>query len=65
MKKLLAIVLFALSTNAMAVTAFWTGRQQQVQTVSYQFAWNCQYNANGKYFWAIFQNSCPSSIEVY
>jgi heme/copper-type cytochrome/quinol oxidase subunit 2 len=65
MKKLIFAVLMIVSTGSFAVTAFWTGRQEQVQTVSYQWAWNCQYQANGQYFWQIFTMSCPSSIEVY
>ena len=65
MKKTVAIVAMAMSsTSAFAATAFWTGQQEQVQTVTYQYAWNCQYNYSGQLFWRIFKNSCPSSVEV-
>lgn len=65
MKKLIFIILIAFSANSYAATAFFTGRQEMIQTVSYQTAWNCQYQVYGQYFWAVFKNSCPSSIEVY
>lgn len=46
------------------VTAHWTGRQHQVQTVTYQFGWNCEYNYAGGAFWRTFVGSCPSSVQV-
>jgi hypothetical protein len=61
-------ILFAamlLSAQALAASAFWTGRSQQIQTVTYQMAWNCEYNYNGQIFWRVFKNSCPSTVEVY
>jgi hypothetical protein len=65
MKKILAgLALTAVLAPAMAATAFFTGRQEQVQTVTYQFAWRCEYNYLGRKFWQIFTGSCPSSIEV-
>jgi hypothetical protein len=54
----------ALSTSAYAATAFFTGRQEMVQTVTYQMAWKCYYSYAGQTFTAIFKDSCPSSIEV-
>jgi hypothetical protein len=56
--------LILLSAPAVAATAVWTGRQEQVQTVTGKSAWNCQYQYNGQYFWRIYETSCPSSIEV-
>lgn len=53
-----------LSTSALAAQAFWTGRQEQVTTVTGKVAWKCWYNYNGQTFTAIFETSCPSSIEV-
>lgn len=53
-----------ISTAAHAATAYFTGRQEQVQTVTYQYAWNCEYNYAGQTFWRVFKNSCPSSVEV-
>ena len=65
MRKSLLIIIAALATNsAFAATAYWTGRQEQVQTVTYQMAWKCEYNYAGQTFWRVFQTSCPSSIEV-
>lgn len=46
------------------VTAFWTGKQQQVQTVTYQYGWNCEYNYAGRTFWRTFVGSCPLSVQV-
>lgn len=52
------------AAQAQAATAFWTGKQVQVQTVTYKMAWKCEYNYLGKTFWFIYENSCPSSVEV-
>lgn len=52
------------SAPAQAATAFWTGKQVSVQTVTYQMGWNCEYNYAGKTFWRVFIGSCPSSVEV-
>ncbi len=49
---------------AYAATAYWTGKQEQVQTVTYQMAWRCEYNFNGQLLYFVFQTSCPSSVEV-
>lgn len=56
--------LLAASGQAYAALAFWTGKQEQVQTVTYQMAWRCEYNYNGQLFWKVFKTSCPSSVEV-
>jgi hypothetical protein len=45
-------------------TAHWTGKQQQVQTVTYQYGWNCEYTYAGQTFWRTFVGSCPSSVQV-
>jgi heme/copper-type cytochrome/quinol oxidase subunit 2 len=64
-KSIVALIIFLLAaTSVSAATAIWTGRQEQVQTVTYQWAWKCEYNYLGQTFWRIFQTSCPSSIEV-
>jgi hypothetical protein len=52
------------SSYALAATAYWTGRQEQVVTVTQQIAWNCEYDYAGQRFWRVFQTACPSSIEV-
>lgn len=64
-KKIVAAMAAALvCAQAWAVTAIWTGKQEMVQTVTYQMAWRCEYMYAGQYFWRVFKNSCPSSIEV-
>lgn len=60
----LAGALLLASSYAFAATAFFTGRQEMVTTVTYQQAWRCQYNYNGQLFWRVFQGSCPANIEV-
>lgn len=45
-------------------TAYWTGRQTQVTTVTYKMAWNCEYRYNGQTFWRIFGYTCPLSVQV-
>lgn len=45
-------------------TATWTGRQQQVQTVTYQSGWNCEYRYLANTFWRTFVGTCPSSVQV-
>lgn len=52
------------AAHAFAATAFFTGKQEMVQTVTYQSAWKCEYNYNGQKFWRVFKTSCPSSVEV-
>lgn len=59
-----AIVALTASLPALAVTATWTGRQEMVQTVTYQTAWRCEYQYAGQRFWKVFKKPCPSSIEV-
>lgn len=46
------------------VTAIWTGNQKQVQTVTNQFGWTCEYNYSGQTFWRTFVSNCPSSVRV-
>jgi hypothetical protein len=52
------------SIQPAGVTAYWTGKQHQVQTVTYQSGWNCEYNYAGRTFWRTFVGSCPSSVQV-
>lgn len=65
MKKLLLAALLLTSINAHAATAFWTGRQEQVQTVTYQYMWRCEYSYLGQYYYALFSGMCASSIDIY
>ena len=51
-------------TITTGVTAMWTGNQRQVQTVTNQFGWTCEYRYGGQTFWRTFVGSCPSSIQV-
>ncbi len=65
MKKLFfALALAALSSAALAATAMWTGRSEQVQTVTYKWVWRCEYDYLGTKFWRLFETSCPASVEV-
>jgi hypothetical protein len=65
MRNVVAFVLvLVLAIPASAATAFWTGRQEQVQTVTYKWVWRCEYNYLGQKFWRLFESSCPSSVEV-
>jgi hypothetical protein len=63
--KSLILILLLVSSQAFAGTAFFTGRQEMVQTVTYQTAWRCEYNYNGQYFYQLHQGFCPSSVQVY
>lgn len=47
-----------------AAIAYFTGKQQQVQTVTYQYGWSCEYNYAGRTFWRTFVGSCPASVQV-
>ena len=65
MKKVIsAIALLSVLIPAFAATAFFTGRQEMVQTVTFQTGWKCEYNYNGQTFWRVFVGSCPARIEV-
>jgi hypothetical protein len=57
-------VALAASAPAFAVMATWTGKQEQVQTVSGKFAWRCEYMYAGQYYYLLFETSCPSSVEL-
>jgi hypothetical protein len=46
------------------VSAVWTGRQNQIQTVTNQQAWNCEYQYSGQSIWRVFSSSCPSAIRL-
>jgi hypothetical protein len=66
MKRFIAAVIFMLlaSSSASAATAIWTGRSEQVQTVTYKIVWRCEYNYLGHTFWRLFENFCPPNIQV-
>jgi hypothetical protein len=44
--------------------AVFTGKGQQVQTVTGQMAWQCQYNYAGQSFYLLMQTYCPFSVPV-
>lgn len=52
------------SQSTFSATAYWTGRQQPVQTITYQSGAHCEYNYAGKTFWRTFVGTCPSSVQV-
>jgi hypothetical protein len=59
-----SIALLILIAPAYGATARWTGRQEPVMTVTYQQAWNCEYDYLGQRFWRAFKRSCPRTVEV-
>jgi hypothetical protein len=50
--------------TATSVTAYWTGQQRQVQTVTYQSGWSCEYRYAAQTFWRTFVGTCPTTIQV-
>jgi hypothetical protein len=59
-----AILLGFFSTAALSATAYWTGRSERAQTVTYKWVWRCEYAYAGRNFWFLFETSCPSSVEI-
>ena len=47
---LLALCGLFMTFPAHAATAFFTGRQEMIQTVTNQMGWRCEYQYAGKYF---------------
>ena len=64
MKALLASLAIFAASSAFAATAIWTGRSEQVQTVTYKWVWRCEYDYLGQKFWRLFESFCPATIEV-
>jgi len=64
MRLIIATAALLIAGHASAATAFFTGRQEMVQTVTYKMVWRCQYNYNGQLFWRLFEGMCPHSVEV-
>ena len=58
------ILALFVSGQALAAMAFFTGRQEMVQTVTGRTAWRCQYNYHGRMFWQLFEGMCPASVDV-
>jgi hypothetical protein len=46
------------------VTAFFTGNQRQVQTVTNQLGWNCEYRYMAQTFWRTFTGQCPTNLQI-
>jgi hypothetical protein len=53
-----------IAPSAYAAAAYWTGKQEMVQSVTGQMVWRCEYNYNGQMVYFLFKTSCPSSVEV-
>jgi hypothetical protein len=51
-------------TTNTGVTAYWTGKQQQAQTITNQIGWTCEYSYAGQTFWRTFVSTCPASVQV-
>lgn len=66
MRYLYAAALMSIAFTAVAATAFWTGKQEHVFTVTGKSAIRCQYDYNGQKFWRLFveRHICPNNIEV-
>lgn len=64
MRTTIAMLALCAAANAHAATAYFTGRQEQVQTVTYQYGWRCEYQYAGQKFWRVFVGSCPMQVEV-
>ena len=68
MKLFTIATLVALTTSgiAQAATAYWTGKMEFVQTVTYKSGISCEYDIYGQKFWRTYTNvmSCPSTVEV-
>lgn len=63
--KIICLILTLLpASSAFSMSAFWTGRQSQIQTITYKMAWKCEYRFSGHTFWMVFEGSCPSSVDV-
>jgi len=61
---LAAVTGLAFATSAYAATAYWTGRSEMVQTVTFKMAWKCEYQYNGQMLYFIFEGRCPPSVQV-
>ena len=46
------------------VTAYFTGKQRQTQTITNQYGWICEYRYASQTFWRTFVGSCPSSVQT-
>lgn len=53
-----------LSPQPVATQALWTGRSQIGQSVTGAYGTHCEYTYSGKFFWRMYQGSCPSSITI-
>lgn len=64
--KAAALALLLICAPAFAAMAHFTGRQEMIQTVTFQSAWRCQYSVNGQYFWLVFPfiQGCPPTVNV-
>ncbi len=63
--KAIILALLMAATQAQAATAYWTGAQRLITTITGAPGVACEYNYAGRTFWAQFPGfSCPLSIEV-
>lgn len=64
----IGLALVLVSSAAHAATAYWTGRQEMVQTVTNQMAWRCEYEYMSKTYWVMFPQSptfrCPATVQL-
>jgi len=67
MKKLIlvAALLASVVGPVFAATAYWSGEQAFVTTVTYQQGVRCGYNYGGRIFYMVFVGgNCPMQVEV-
>lgn len=66
MRKMLIAALAAayVSTAAAGVTAWWTGAQEMVTTVTGLVVWKCGYYVGVETVYRLFKDRCPPSIVV-
>lgn len=63
-KKIILASMFFSSTALADYTAYWTGRSEQVKTVTYQIGRSCEYRIGTNVFWRAFIGNCPVSVQI-
>ena len=61
----LAIVLLSIAPAWAAVLGTWTGRSNHVQTITYRWVWECEYDVGGKRVWILSERFCPATVRLY
>lgn len=65
MRYAISVFLLLFSSYASAVTAYFTGNAQFIQTASYRMGWQCEYQYGANYFYVTFvTHYCPLTVEI-